>query len=576
MNNIFQKNNILIRGLLNTTYNFLQSTYNQTRNVFTTASAWGQILFVLENLSQLILYFIEDSITELNIFEATRDSSIRSLARISGYDPSRSMAAQGEVAISWNLTSSSQVGGGAVIIPENTRLQCQQNGLAYTIIINGPRVKIPLVRESLTKFKIVQGAFLVTTFTGNGRALQSFNVPVKGGVFIDQFYIKIFVNDNLWKKYDSLYDIPLEGEGYLCKSGISEGIDLYFGNSNFGQVPQPGSFIKVNYLLTAGFLGNVRSTATSQITYRFLDQGTDLFGNEVNLNDFLQIVNTVDPSFGADSEPINITRLAAPKTSRAFVFANAANYEIYLQRFNIFSQIEAFSTFDDEYLDDDNVVYLYLIPDVTLGLGSNEDYFSIPLSSFLLSQAQKLALLNLIEDSGSMIATTVVKIVEPVISRYVGNAIISVFEGFDPEIVKDRIQSMISEYFINLKRRDKIPKSDMIAIIESIPGVDSVSFFFVGQTNEAYHTTIDSLPNVSTSELDTNIGFDEFGDIIIGRGELVVIRGGWNDRFGNAYEVGIVPGKPSALNISINGIVPVSFLSGLNAETRAQLIASNK
>ena len=82
MNNIFQKNNILVRGLLNTTYNFLQTTYNQTRNVFTTASAWGQILFVLENLSQLILYFIEDSITELNIYEATRDYSIRSLANI--------------------------------------------------------------------------------------------------------------------------------------------------------------------------------------------------------------------------------------------------------------------------------------------------------------------------------------------------------------------------------------------------------------------------------------------------------------------------------------------------------------
>jgi hypothetical protein len=188
---------------------------------------------------------------------------------------------------------------------------------------------------------------------------------------------------------------------------------------------------------------------------------------------------------------------------------------------------------------------------VTVGLTSNEDYFSIPLSSFLLTSAQKLAILNLLEDSGSMIATTVVKIVEPRISRYVGNAIITTFEGFDPEIIKDKIQEMVSTYFINLKRRDKIPRSDMIALIESVPGVDSVSFYFVGQENEAYHATIDALPNTSVSELNTNIGFDEFGDIIIGRGELVVIRGGWNDRYGNFYEVGIVPGKPSALNISI-------------------------
>ena len=575
MNNIFQKNNILIRGLLSTTYNFLQKTYNQSRNVFTTASAWGQILFVLENLSQLILYFIEDSITELNIYEATRDYSVRSLARIAGYDPARAMAAQGEVAVSWNLKTTS-VGGGAVIIQENTRIQCEQNGLAYTLMINGPRVKVSLTRGTSFKFKTIQGAFSTTTFTGTGNALQSFNVPVKGGVFLDQFNVKVTVNDNRWKQYSSLYDIPLEGEGYLVMSGINEGIDIYFGNSNFGKVPPPGSFIKVEYLQTSGSLGNLRSTATSKITYKFLDQGTDLFGNVVNLNDYLQIVNTVDPSFGADEEPIAITRLAAPKTSRAFVFANAANYEIYLQKFNIFSQIQAFSTFDDEYLDDDNVVYLYLVPDVTIGLTSNEDYFSIPISSFLLTQAQKLAILNLIEDSGSMIATTVVKIVEPRISRYVGNAIITVFEGFDPEIIKDKIQETISTYFINLKRRDKIPKSDMIALIESVPGVDSVSFYFVGQANEAYHATIDNLPNTSVSELNTNIGFDEFGDIIIGRGELVVIRGGWNDRYGSSYEVGIVPGKPSALNISIKGIVPVTYLSELGAETKAQLIAANK
>jgi hypothetical protein len=575
MNNIFQKNNILIRGLLNTTYNFLQTTFNQTRNVFTTASAWGQLLFVLENLSQLILYFIEDSITELNIFEATRDYSVKSLARISGYDPARSMAAQGEVVVSWNLRNG-EVGGGAVVIQENTRIQCNQNSLSYALILNGPRVKVPLTRGTAFNFKIVQGSFTDTTFTGTGRALQSYNVPVKGGVSVDQFYINVTINGNKWKRYDSLYDIPLEGEGYLVRSGISEGVDIYFGNSNFGKVPPAGSFIRVEYLLNSGFLGNIRSTETSGLTFQFIDQGTDLFGAEINLNDYLQIVNSVDPSFGADEEPLAITRLAAPKTSRSFVFANSANYEIYLQKFNIFSQIQAFSTFDDEYLDDDNVVYLYLVPDVTIGLSTNENYFSIPLSSFLLTERQKISILRLIENSGSMIATTVVKIIEPTISRYVGNAVITVFEGNDPELIKDKIQSTISDYFINLKRRDKIPKSDMIALIESIPGVDSVSFYFVGQANEAYHASIDGLENVSLEELNTNIGFDDFGDIIIRRGELVVLRGGWADRYGNFYETGIVPEKPSALNISVNAIVPVDYLSELNAETKAQLIAANR
>ncbi|MCU9611775.1 hypothetical protein OEK97_28105, partial [Escherichia coli] len=87
-------------------------------------------------------------------------------------------------------------------------------------------------------------------------------------------------------------------------------------------------------------------------------------------------------------------------------------------------------------LDDDNIVYLYLVPDVTLNLTTNEDYFSVSDADFLLTQQQKTKIINMIQDSGSMIATTVVKIVEPIITRYVVNVVISIFEGYDPETIK--------------------------------------------------------------------------------------------------------------------------------------------
>ena len=574
-NNIFRKNNILIRGLLSDSYEFLQRTYNQSRNVFTVASAWGQILFVIENLSQLILYFIEDSITELNMQEATRSYSIKSLARIAGYDPVRGMSAQGEVAISWNLKEA-DAGGGAVILNGYPKIQNIQNGLPYTLILNSPSIKIPLSRGTTFNFKIVQGAFSSSNFTGTGRALQSFNLPSKAGSYIDQFYIDVYVNGTKWRRYESLYDIPLDGEGYLVRSGIEEGIDIYFGNSNFGKVPQSGSTIRVEYLQTSGFNGNLQSRTDSPLTYRFLDSGTDLFGNDVNLNNYLGIGGVLDPSFGADPEPIEITRLVAPKTSRAFVFANAENYEIFLQRFNIFSQIQAFSTFDDEYLDDDNVIYIFLVPDVTISLTSNQDYFDIPQTQFILTTSQKLSILNLIEDSGRMIATTVVKIIDPEVSRYVANVSMSIFEGYDPELIKDKVRTSISEYMLNLKRRDRVPKSDFIALIEAIEGVDSVSVYFIGQENESYHATVDNLANASSAQLNRQIGLDEYGDIIIGRGQLILLRGGWSDRYGVNYEQGIVAGKPSALNIAITSINPKDFLGELNAQTKARIIQQNR
>ena len=175
-----------------------------------------------------------------------------------------------------------------------------------------------------------------------------------------------------------------------------------------------------------------------------------------------------------------------------------------------------------------------------------------------------------------MIATTVVKILDPQIQNFVGNLVITIFEGNDPELIKDKARTSISEYFLNLKRRDRIPKSDIIAIVEAIQGVDSVSFYFVGQANEQYHSTVDNLPNASAAQLNRQIGFDDFGDILINSGELILLRGGWTDRYGTYYEVGIVPGKPSALNISIAAVVPRTLSTQLNSEQRARIIAQNQ
>ena len=205
--NIFKKNNILINGLLNDTFTFLQDTYNQTTNLFTVASAWGQILFVLQNLSQMILYFIEDSITELNIEQATRDYSVRSLARIAGYDPGRASTAQGEVTLSWNRRQS-DIGGSAVIINNHAQIRCQENGKLYSLVFGSSRVTIQLSGSpSPLRVKIAQGDFISSVVTGTGNALQSFNLPSSSGSYLDQFYVDVYVNEEKWRRYDSLYDI---------------------------------------------------------------------------------------------------------------------------------------------------------------------------------------------------------------------------------------------------------------------------------------------------------------------------------------------------------------------------------
>ena len=87
----------------------------------------------------------------------------------------------------------------------------------------------------------------------------------------------------------------------------------------------------------------------------------------------------------------------------------------------------------------------------------------------------------------------------------------------------------------------------MIKIIEEVNGVDSVSINIVCKKNE-----ILKIQKPSASD----IGIDEFNDIIVSYQEFPIIRGGFTDRYGNVYSIGITPDSLGPVNIQIKEIVP--------------------
>jgi hypothetical protein len=570
---LFKKNRAKIENLLQDTLEIIQRRYNQANQLFTVASAWGQILFVLQNLSQLILYFIEDSITELDIRKASRESSVYGLAALAGHNASRSTSARGQVQIVWNGTDATTVGGGAILIPRYAQIKFSNGGISYVLNFPQEYTRINLNASSKVSCEILEGNIKTSTFTGNGRSLQSYNVSDRITSAIDNFEVKVFVDSDEWKVYDSLYDIPFNSEGVLVRTGISSGIDIIFGNKNFGKIPPTGSTIRVQYLETLGSGGNISSLEPGKIAFEFSDDGTDSFGNSVSLQEYLKINCTVSPQLGTDRESIELTRILAPKTSRSFVLANPDNYITYFEKFGIFSIIEAFSTFDDQYLDDDNIIYVLLVPDITQKLKTNETYFDIAESEFRLTDFQKNRLLQAIEDSGQKIVTTEVKILDPKISRYVLNILITVFEGYDPDTIKGQIIDSISEYFISIRRRDKIPRSDLISIVESVSGVDSVTLFFISEKNELYSKSVESLPDTDPKKKIV-LGLDEFGDILFDKDEIVILTGGWSDRAGLFYDKGADLNKLSSINIDIRKTVPVTYNTEVNMKNK-QFIRNN-
>ena len=205
---LFKKNRAKIQDLLQDTLELIQKRYNQANQLFTVASAWGQILFVLQNLSQLILFFIEDSITELDIRKASRESSVYGLAALTGHNATRSGCARGQIDIIWNGQDSTSVGGSAILIPKYSTIKFQNGGVSYILNLPQDYARLNLTPSSKISCEIMEGSIKASTFTGNGTVLQSYNVSDRVTSTVDNFEVKVFVDSEEWKIYDSLYDIP--------------------------------------------------------------------------------------------------------------------------------------------------------------------------------------------------------------------------------------------------------------------------------------------------------------------------------------------------------------------------------
>ena len=539
---VLNRLSVYVEDILSQTINYLTNKFGQNRAVFTAASPFGQILLVVENLTQLIFYYIEDSITELNINEATRLTSVYSLASLSGHNPSRAVSAIGEISLSVQ-NGLVDLPTDFVIIPNLTRLRCLNNGLIYVLNLPQDEIKFSFNgADNGVRLQIRQGIIETQTVSAKGVPTDSFSIGSPQNFFIDNFYVHVYVNGEKWNPYESILDMPRGEMAYMVRTGITSGIDVYFGNGNYGKIPSRGSDITVEYLVTEGVNGNIRTNDPGKVKFEFIDTGFSILGDEINLNDYITVSVTNAPFFGANAEDSSLTRLIAPRLSKSFALVNPDHYEILLRKLKMFSVINVF-------LDaiDNRMLNLFLIPDIRKTFNTGQDYFSADLNRFILSDFQKNELLKYIEKSGSKLISTDLQIIDPVPSNYVINTSIIVFDDVDTSIIKRDILNNLGTFFIQNTRRNRIPKSDLIKIIEEVNGVDTVSINIISKKNELVKIANSSAPDS---------GLDEFNDIITEENELPLIRGGFTDRYGNVYSEGITDDALGPVNIQIKSIVP--------------------
>ena len=197
--NIITTARIRLAELYQDSINFISASYDDVGKYFTLASPMGQLLQVSLSLGRMIIYYIEDSITELNINTATRPDSVRGLAVLTGHNPSRGMGARGNIKLTYN-GEPLNLYGNTVIVSNHTELVSSRNGLTYTIVLPGNEVRIDLTSiNNSVDVNVIQGKIEYQQATGTGDPLQSFNFQNKKGSSIDNFYVNVFVNGKRWE-----------------------------------------------------------------------------------------------------------------------------------------------------------------------------------------------------------------------------------------------------------------------------------------------------------------------------------------------------------------------------------------
>lgn len=550
--------------LLKQSYTYLNKQYGMNGSVFQPSSPTGQILSVVANISELIFLYLEHAASELNIMRAQTPESIHGLSRLTGHDPYRGCAASGMMRVAINPSSLNDFNGAWIRVLDGTSFTIEETGLQYFMKLGQEYIVLTNGSDPIN-VEFVQGIRNEQTFVADGKKLQSYNVNTSG--MTDHDRVSVTVDGEKWKRVDSLYDMGYQEKCFMCKTSINMGLSIFFGNGDFGMIPESGKNIVVSYVNHLGTQGNATGSA---LNIRFITAGYDDNEETVDLNEMLSVSIERSPAMGAMYEPPELTRRLAPHQSKSFVLANPENYVAFLSKYGQFAFVDAYNTKDDVYVDDDNVVYLRILPNIrdkVTKQSDSVDYFTLPETEFTLDDSEKSGVLRVLDDSGWQLISTEVVIEDMNIKRYALVIVLKYFEKSDKNRIWSDIRSKLNTYFLNINRSDIIPKSDIVALVEGIDGVDSVNVYFISEENENavrngyYDETYEWInPDTHLHEKvtrridleegeDPGLGLDGFGDIVIKKDEVAIIRGGWNDRDGRVFKNDMAPDTLCGLTV---------------------------
>tara|TARA_R110000772_G_scaffold1210_2_gene4272 strand:- start:6105 stop:7946 length:1842 start_codon:yes stop_codon:yes gene_type:complete len=587
---------------------YLQNIYNKAAQLFSVASPFGQILTITEELHQLSILYLKNAINQFDLSDPNSNNYniVRSAAIVAGHNPTRSVSASGTLSCKVNVTTDiiTSIPDGKVKIINKTTIKNNTNNLLYHIDLGGSDEQVYSVNNGKTfLLNIAQGEWKDSTFTGTGQINQSYEIESEGKE-IENHKIEVTVNGEYWELKNHLYEMVPDEKSVVVRTSFNGGLSIIFGNNGFGTVPPINSIIKVDYVESDGANGNIYRRTSND--WKFIDDVLAQDGSTIEFEKNFTIFIRTDINFGADGESIKLMKNLLPLNMNNFVLALPEQYAYSIKKLGVFSLVNAW--------EDNGTIKIVATPNIRIFKNRNADYFTVDKRAFELDSYEKTKLDSYLRIGGYIQLTKKYMIDTPVLSYYVMYVNIRLFDDAIEENINSEIIDVVSEYFLNLNRLDRIPRKDLINIISDIDGIDSVDVRFVSRKNEDYHarfintnedsliasnnSTKPSLTSYAKDSLTTDVPKNTFnarfalevpdlnnpiitfdtinttteplekydpkrvlgidpilGDIIFEPFEYPIIRGGWRDRNDIYYSEVPLDGF-SSINISVKGFTP--------------------
>ena len=529
---------------------YLSNVFGSLGMQYSHSQIFGAVYDGIRGILQNAMFYIEDALTEQNIFTATRQKSVYSLAKISGYEPYYGCAATGTIIGQIDANVELENKTTKIFIQNYSRIINQRTGVAYLIVLPTEYYIVDLAKPIVKhEFKVVQGRLENDQYIAVGRPWETVNIDTNE--LWDKEYMSVKVNGVEYTQCASVYDMTPEGEEYVARTGFDGKIEIMFGNGTFGRIVPGGSTIDIQMIKHIGASGNIINDDAASFVIQ--SSGYDTIGNGVNVNAYMSFRLQNPICGGTNSDSANFIKTIIGYNSRSLVLASEDNFKLFFKRFSFIGYVNCWSEKNSM------CITATCLSNRAQQVTSVDEYYSLNPDELLLNDEQKIMIQETLSNSKRTFAGVTLKFQDPIIRRYAIICYVKVNNIYDKDTVTVGIKTTLASYFMKLFNNVHfIPKSDLIKqILDNNSSIKSIDIDIISELAEqtyynGYYNKYELklvngeykyVPIKVMYEPGTFPGLDDFGNIVLSsKLEIPVLHGGFN------YYINKTNDKKSGLN----------------------------